>query len=64
MPRKPATAPEVKLLTVPEVAEILRVSDRTVWSLISDEELKACRVRRRVFVPQAGIDDFIRRNPW
>lgn len=34
------------LLTVKEAAEKLRVSRRTVWRMIADGQLTACRFRR------------------
>jgi excisionase family DNA binding protein len=42
------------LLTVRETAERLHVSQRTVWRMIADGQLTACRFRRctRLVLPQ------------
>lgn len=50
-----------ELLTVPEVAEILRVCVRTVWRLINEQELECRRIRRRVFVTREALDSYLRR---
>jgi excisionase family DNA binding protein len=53
----------VEILTVPEIAEQLRISETQVYRLIHDGHLKAVNagVRRRV-VARAELDDFIRRG--
>jgi excisionase family DNA binding protein len=51
----------VKILTVPEVAEELRISETAVYRLIHRNQLKAINagVRRRV-VSREDLDAFIR----
>jgi excisionase family DNA binding protein len=45
-----------RLLTVPEVSDVLRLSERQVWRLISDGRLRVMRVGRRVVIrPEAVI---------
>jgi len=45
-----------RLLTVPEVSDVLRLSERQVWRLISDGRLRVMRVGRRVVIrPDAVI---------
>jgi excisionase family DNA binding protein len=49
------------MLTVEEVADILRVSTQTVRRLIDDGELKALRVRGQWRVRREDLDEYIRR---
>jgi excisionase family DNA binding protein len=44
-----------RLLTVPEVAELLRLSQRQVRRLISDDRLGVTRIGRRVLVRPESI---------
>ena len=46
-------------LTVPEVAEALRVSKMTVYRLIEREELPAARVGRSLRVPERGFHRYV-----
>ena len=51
---------EVKpLLTYREVAEVLGVTDRTVWELVRKGELRNVRVGRSVRVDPADLRKFI-----
>jgi excisionase family DNA binding protein len=50
----------VSLWTVPETAERLRVSRRTVYRLIADRRLKITKVRGGTFVSEAEILRFLR----
>lgn len=54
---------EVKMLTVKEVAEQLRVSRMTVYRLVKDEgnPLGAVVVRGSVRIPQSGLDAYLER---
>jgi len=54
-PRRPATM----LRTIPETAEILNVSARTVRRLIADGELPAHRIRGLVRISDADIAAFL-----
>ena len=49
-----------QLLTVPEVAKILRLSPRTVWRLIRDERLPAVRIGRSVRVHPDAVAALIK----
>lgn len=49
------------LLTVAEVASMLRVSKMTVYRLIHSRELSALRVGRSFRVPRAAVAAFIGR---
>lgn len=51
---------QMKLLTVAEVAEILRVSKMTVYRLVHSAELPAVRVGRSFRVPEAVVDQYLR----
>ena len=46
--------------TVPEVAEMLKVSERTVRELIKDEKLKGFKKLNKWFVFVEDINDYIR----
>ena len=48
--------------TVWEVAEILKVSTKTVYHLIRDNELFAIRVRGQIRITSYALDDYIARG--
>jgi excisionase family DNA binding protein len=48
-----------QLLRVPEVAEALEVSTRTVWRLLADGRLASIRVGRSVRVRAADVETLI-----
>jgi len=50
------------LLTVKEVAEILRVSQPTVLRMIDDGELPAIRVRNQWRIRRSDLDDYLQRG--
>jgi excisionase family DNA binding protein len=54
--------PEPKLLTVEEAAKILRVDPKTVYRLISDNELKAALIGRVYRIDVKDLDDFIHKS--
>lgn len=47
------------LLTVAEVADVLRVSNMTVYRLIKAGELTALRVGKNYRIPQAELERFL-----
>lgn len=47
------------LLTVREAADVLRVSERTLWSLTNSGELPSVRVGRSVRYDQNDLADWI-----
>jgi excisionase family DNA binding protein len=51
---------EVKLMTVAEVAAIMRVSKMTVYRLVHSEELLSVRVGRSFRVPEHAVHDYLR----
>ncbi len=53
---------KAKYLTVPQVAEELQVSERKVWSLIEEEELKVHDFGNSTRVSRADLDDYIARS--
>jgi len=55
-------ADEPSLLTVPEAANKLRVSTRTIARLIADGQLDAPKIRRRRFVSVEGIKGLLRKK--
>jgi excisionase family DNA binding protein len=46
---------ERSALSVPEVAESMGLSERKVWALIANDELRAIRIGRRTLVPIASV---------
>ena len=50
------------LLTVKEVAEILRVSQPTVLRMIDDGELRAIRVRNQWRIRRSELEDYLQRG--
>jgi excisionase family DNA binding protein len=49
-----------KLLTVKEVADQLQVCDETVYRMIRQKELKAVKVRGRIRVTSAAVEEYIK----
>jgi len=49
------------MLTVEEVADILRVSTQTVRRLIDDGDLRAIKVRGQWRIKREDLDDYIRK---
>jgi excisionase family DNA binding protein len=54
-------APDVRFLTVAEVAEFMRVSKMTVYRLIHAGELPAIRFGRSYRVPESAVADAVQR---
>ncbi|TXH44579.1 MAG: DNA-binding protein [Actinobacteria bacterium] len=54
--------PQVRFLTVAEVAAIMRVSKMTVYRLVHSGELPAIRVGRSFRVPERAVHDFLRKS--
>ena len=50
------------LLTVPEVAEWLRVEPRFVYRLVSSEQLDRCNVGRYIRIPSQSVKDYLKAN--
>ncbi len=48
-----------QLLTVAEVADLLRVSNMTVYRLIKGGQIGAIRVGKNYRIPQADLDDYL-----
>ncbi|MGA2381240.1 MAG: helix-turn-helix domain-containing protein [Spirochaetia bacterium] len=44
---------------VPEAAEQLSISVRSVWRLIHDKKLTTARIGGRVLVPRAALESFL-----
>ena len=56
-----AELPDVRFLTVAEVAEIMRVSKMTVYRLVQSGELPAVRFGRSYRVPESAVRDAVQR---
>ncbi|MDP9797997.1 excisionase family DNA binding protein [Catenuloplanes nepalensis] len=52
--------PEVRFLTVAEVATLMRVSKMTVYRLVHSSELTAVRVGRSFRVPEHAVHEYLR----
>lgn len=55
-----ARLPEVRFLTVAEVATLMRVSKMTVYRLVHSNELTAVRVGRSFRVPEQAVQEYLR----
>lgn len=53
---------EVKLLTVAEVASIMRLSKMTVYRMVNSGTLPALKVGRSIRVPEHVVNDYLRRS--
>lgn len=53
--------PEVRFLTVAEVAEFMRVSKMTVYRMVHAGELPAIRFGRSFRVPESAVADAMQR---
>ncbi|MBM3723735.1 MAG: helix-turn-helix domain-containing protein [Actinobacteria bacterium] len=61
MSTKPERAlPEVRFLTVSEVASAMRVSKMTVYRLVHAGNLPAVRVGRSFRVPEKAVHEYLR----
>jgi excisionase family DNA binding protein len=56
-----ADLPDVRFLTVAEVAELMRVSKMTVYRLVHAGELPAVRFGRSYRVPESAVVDALQR---
>lgn len=56
------------VMNVPEAAELLRVSQSTVWRLIRGGHLRATRIGRRVLITRWAIETLLENGtsgiPW
>ena len=52
--------PQTLILTVAEVATVMRVSKMTVYRLVHGGELPAIRVGRSFRVPEQAVHDYLR----
>jgi excisionase family DNA binding protein len=53
---------DVKVLTVAEVASMMRVSKMTVYRLVHSGELPAVRVGRSFRVTEDDVNDYLRKS--
>ncbi len=56
---RPGVAGADPLLTVAEVADVLRVSNMTVYRLIKGGQLAAIRVGKNYRIRQGDLDDYL-----
>jgi len=55
-------SPARRLWTIRETSNILGVSTRSVWRLVSSGDLKSARLGRCVRVVASSVDEFIERG--
>lgn len=48
--------PAIKLLKVPEAAEILALSQKTLWQWVGERRIGVVRLGRAVRIPMSEID--------
>jgi excisionase family DNA binding protein len=53
---------EVRLLTVAEVAALMRLSKMTVYRMVNSGTLPALKVGRSVRIPEHVVDEYLRRS--
>jgi len=47
------------VLTIPELAKILRVGRNTAYSLVNSGEIKSVRVRNQIRIPKSSILEYL-----
>jgi excisionase family DNA binding protein len=52
----------MKLLSVPEAAELLSVSQKKIWNLIYGREIDTVRIGRCVRIPEETVAGLIERS--
>lgn len=66
-PVRKANRPPESFLTVPEVADLLRVSRMTIYRLVEAGAIPANRIGRSIRVRERDLDGFLRdtdMSPW
>jgi excisionase family DNA binding protein len=53
-------APDVKLLTVPQVAVALNLSDSKIWHMVASGELDSVKIGWSRRVPASTVDEYIK----
>ncbi|MBW4258516.1 helix-turn-helix domain-containing protein [Methanobacterium sp. YSL] len=53
---------EVKLYTVEEIAEILRVTERTIYNYIKEEDLPAIKIGKHWRVRHEHLEQFLEKK--
>ena len=48
------------ILTIPQVAQALRIGHKAAYALVKDNKLGAIRVGRTIKVPKFSLEEFIR----
>lgn len=53
---------ELKLYTISEIAEILRVTERTIYNYIKEDELPAIKIGKHWRVRHEHLEQFLQRK--
>ncbi len=53
---------ELKLYTISEIAEILRVTERTIYNYIKEDELPAIKIGKHWRVRHEHLEQFLEKN--
>lgn len=59
MSKRPTASAGQGVLTVPEVAEALRISERTAYHLIRTKEIPSIQIGRRIRVLRTAVDTIL-----
>jgi excisionase family DNA binding protein len=51
-----------KLLRIPEAAELLNMSQKTIWAMIYRRDIDVVRIGRSVRIPITAIDRLVERG--
>lgn len=54
--------PSAEILTIPEIARILRVGKNTAYALTARKDFPAIRVGRQIRVSRAAFNDWLKRE--
>jgi excisionase family DNA binding protein len=50
------------IITVPELAKILRVGRNTAYDLIKGDQIQSVRVKTQIRIPKSSVVDFLNRQ--
>ena len=51
---------ELDLYTVKDLAKLLKVSEKTVYRLVKDEEIKSIRIYASIRIPSRALEDYLK----
>ena len=57
-----ATKEPIRVYTLDEVAEVLKITRRTLYTYVKEDKLKAVKIGREWRVSEAALQDFINKG--